>query len=426
MRDTPAMRATPSTPGLPVWLTSVLWPGATSSGWSGASGRTDRHRLIAVPDAAKATQFVPWRASSIAASARRASDDRPRSRQWKDAAGVLGLLTIGAAKASRRVAVSAAVGQAGAAAPSLVDHVAGHLGLDVASAIILCGPPRANQKPILQLHDHVGRTLAYVKVAWNPLTAELLRNELTALTHLAGIEHPEFAAPRVLGNGQWAEGSWLAIDPVRVGRRRRPDQAQLDRLALSIQRTSPGWQGPAADSPFVRRLVDDAASLPAGRIAVDRVLHRHGHVPLILAARHGDFVPWNILSGQPVCSVWDWERYDQLAPVGSDRIHHRVQVGIQRRGLTFPDAVAGIAAQLGNIVPELAPDAAQAHLDWYLAEVLVRYENDAQSNATPRLLDRIAKLASILEQRAAPASAAGSQPAPRQPVSPLDPSRRAT
>ena len=151
---------------------------------------------------------------------------------------------------------------------------------------------------------------------------------------------------------------------------------------------------------------------------------------LVLAARHGDFVPWNILSGRPVCGVWDWERYDQSAPVGSDRIHHRVQVGIQRAGSTFPDAVAGIAARLDIIIPELSSAAAQAHLDWYLAEVLVRYEHDAQSNATPRLLDRIAKLTSILEQRMLqqPAPVARLQPdrlLPDDPSRPLDPSRRA-
>ena len=415
-----------------MWLTSVLWPGAQVAGWSRSAPGGPRQRLIAVPNASSATQFLPWRPSTVAASARRASDDRPRLRQWKDAAGVLGLLTLGALRSSRRVAVhldarspdearaepvqartrrtTARLAQSG-----LAGHVAEQLGLDVASSIVLCGPPRANQKPILQLHDRRGRTLAYVKVAWNPLTAQLLHGELAALTHLAHIDHPDFIAPVVLGNGQWADGSWLAVGPVGVGHRLRPQQAAIDRLALAVQRTSAGWHGVAVDAPFVRQLVDDAAGLAAGQIAVERVLTRHADLELHLAARHGDFVPWNILSGRPVSGLWDWERYDQLAPVGSDRIHHRVQMGIQRAGMTFPDAVAGIATRLGTILPELPLAVAQAHLDWYLAEVLVRYEHDAQSNPTPRLLDRIAKLTSILEQRMQPTDSSR----------PLDPARRA-
>ncbi len=129
------------------------------------------------------------------------------------------------------------------------------------------------------------------------------------------------------------------------------------------RRISPGWS---------RR----AAGLAATQPLVARMRERWGDRTLPCAASHGDFVPWNILSGAPTPAVWDWERYTTSAPIGTDRFHVRLQVGFHRRRQSVPEIVASIARDLEAVVPELEPWQRRAHLEWYLVDLLCRYEGD--------------------------------------------------
>jgi hypothetical protein len=96
------------------------------------------------------------------------------------------------------------------------------------------------------------------------------------------------------------------------------------------------------------------------------------------------------------------------------------QVSIFRRGLPVADAVARIEARLDAIVPELGA-AGSVHLDWYLADLLTRYEHDALPSTAPAapaehpptpptaadarpphhhgLMARVDEMATVLEQR---------------------------
>lgn len=376
------------------WLLDVLWADAEQIAWFGdarSGRRTDR--LVAAPDVAGAKQLVPWSPSSIAAATHRLSDDRPPSWRWRDAAGVAGLLSAGAVAGRRRIGVSST--------RSLLDDVADALGHPRLRGIVMCGPPRANQKPVIQVHDRAGRTIAFVKVAWNDLTRGLLTAERGALEHLAAIEHPAFRIPPILAGGEFGSATWLAIGALGVERRTRPALTDVDALAAVVERTAEAVTVATIDASFTARLRTEAAGLPIAEPQVARLVERHAAAPLTLAGGHGDFVPWNILSGAPSPAVWDWERYDTAVPVGSDRIHYRAQLAIQRRGVGVVAAFAQLADELATILPDVPAEQRQAHLDWYLANLLVRYEHDALFQPTDRLRSRIADLTTVLDQRAA-------------------------
>jgi hypothetical protein len=267
------------------------------------------------------------------------------------------------------------------------------------SALVMCGPPRANQKPVVQLHDRAGRTIAFVKVAWNDLTRALLEAERRSLETLAGSPDRGFTVPPVLASGEFGSATWLAIGPAGVRHRDRPDRVTIDRLAIAIERTADVWEGETESSAFVERLRAEASALDAGRRAVEALAERDRGRPLRLAAGHGDFVPWNILSGRPQPAVWDWERYDAGVPAGTDRFHHRFQIAVQRSRRSVGDALATIGDELDTVLPELPADRRSAHLDWYITALLVRYEHDAADHATPRLASRIADLTTVLTRR---------------------------
>ncbi len=367
---------------------SVLWSDAEFGGWRPDDGST-QERFVATPSSVDIRQLLPWRASSVIASWRRESDDRSRRSRWRHSLGAAGLLSVGAMSRSRRVGI--------ARRSSLVAQVAASLGVPMATGIVLCGPPRANQKPVIQLHDERGRAIAFVKVAWNDLTHRLLAAEEQSLIRLNGIPDKGFLVPPVLARGVFGTATWLAIGPVTVDHRGRPDLGQVDALASAVERTGNHWDGRTGESSYIARLIDESKGLAAGEPAVARLVERWGDRPITLAGAHGDFVPWNMLSGAPQPAVWDWERYDSAVPVGFDRLHYRAQVGLHRKQQPLDVAIGAIERDLDRILSDLAPPQRRAHLEWYVADLLCRYERDAGDEPTPRLFGMITNLTEILK-----------------------------
>jgi hypothetical protein len=370
-----------------MWM-STLWPQATvHDGW-----RRREQRFLAMPGSAAPTQVLPASLASVVASAGRPSDDRPRLRQLRDGVGVAALLAAAPVRSGRRMSVSRD-------GEDLAGLVRRELGLVSGTTLIMCGPPRANQKPILQLLDRRARTIGYVKVAWNDLTRQLLDDEARTLRQLDGGVAGAFRAPVLLGAGDFADGTWLAMGPVGVDRRRPATAPDIDALAVAIENTARRTETTVARSPFIERLRRSAVDLPRAQPIVERLIQQYGDAQLALAACHGDFVPWNILSGTPVAAVWDWERYEPQVPVGFDRLHHRVQLAIQRRGRTVEDTVNDLHAHVDQVLPELEASQRRAHLDFYLAEVLCRYEHDLMINPAERLGQRVSALTASFRQR---------------------------
>lgn len=367
-------------------VVSTLWGGRSSS-----EGSRDRRRLVGVPDAASPRQILPWQWSSIAATAARRSDDRSTLRRVRDALAV-GVL-LAARPISRRHRLTVHAGG------SLVEHIASELAFGDCEAIAICGPPRANQKPVLQFHDRRGRSLGFVKVGWSGLTQRLLDQEHAALEALGEHRHRDFVAPTVIGRGTCGPADWLALSPVTVGRQFSPRLGDVDHLAASVRATGVESDDHTADAAYVSELRSASADLPMTSAAVDRLLDRHGHQRLPCAGGHGDFVPWNMLSGRPRPALWDWERYRSEVPTGFDRLHFRVQSAMRREGVSLTTAARYAAGQLDSALPELPPSGRGAQLDWYLADLLARYERDAVDHPTDRLSHWAADLQHLLKER---------------------------
>lgn len=372
-------------------ILSALWPEAELGSWR--VGRTARgtERSIVASSIDDVRHVLPWRAATVAASARRASDDRSTRTQLRDAVGVAGLLTVGVFRPQHRL------GRAGG--DSLVALVARELGHPGARGIVICGPQRANRKPVVQLHDRRGRTIAFVKVAFNPLTQRLLAAEQAALSHLGALPDLGFAVPPILGVGQVGSAHWLALGPIGVRRRRQPGLAEVDALARAIERTASTWTGPAHESSFVARTLEQSSGLANAEPIVAALAERDADTLLVTAASHGDFVPWNVLSGEPRPAVWDWERFEHDVPIGFDRLHHRVQVGIRHGRVALTAVVRSLGAQLDVVLHDVDPAVRAVHLDWYLAQMLCRYESDVNEVASPRLDRLISDITSVLKER---------------------------
>ncbi|MGE0000095.1 MAG: hypothetical protein AB7U39_24510, partial [Ilumatobacteraceae bacterium] len=327
----------------PVWVGDTLWPGARiSSGWFGRG----RHRLVAVPSTASPRRLIPWTPAAAVAAAGRATDDRSRRQALVDGLGALGLLVVGPLGRSRRLMVESA-------GPALVEHLRDEIDPTIRHAMIMCGPVRANQKPVLQLLDRFGRTRLFVKVSWNALTRQLLDAERRALEHLATLDELDVTVPRVLGSGTFGAGTWLATSPVGVEHRTHPSRPCMLQSARAIEASTDEWTGGLGESSFLTKLAARAADLPSSGPAIAALADRHGDRQVTLRAAHGDFVPWNILSGAPRPAVWDWERYATDVPAGYDRLHYALQVELHRADLPTVAAVESVHAQLDELLPEL-------------------------------------------------------------------------
>lgn len=371
-------------------LSTVLWTHAELGDWRFRHQDVGRQRLVALPNSNDTRHLLPWGPATVLATARRVSDDRPRRRQWRDAIGVAGALTAGVVGKTRRLGIEYQ--------GSLVETVASQLGHTGARGIVLCGPARANQKPVVQLYDRGGRTIAYVKVAWNDLTRRLLEDERSTLIHLSAITDKGFSTPPVLAHGTFGPATWLALGPIGVERRSRPDLVQVDALAIEIERTGTSQEGRSIESDYVARLTMLASDLEVGAEVVAGLTDLWSDCTMKLGASHGDFVPWNMTSGSPEPAVWDWERYQMAAPLGFDRLHYRTQIGLHRKEVPLAEALRRIGSELEIILPELPDEQRRSHFDWYIADVLCRYERDAGADPV-RLTSFVTDLAHILKER---------------------------
>jgi hypothetical protein len=221
------------------------------------------------------------------------------------------------------------------------------------------GPPRPNQKPVLEVFDGSGNTLGFAKIGWNNLTRQLVDAEARFLQSTPRLRH--IRIPRLIHHGEWRGNSISITEPELgpVGWRRasRPGPDILTELAGLSDR----YRATLRTSPY-RSLLANRAALPvttrvaAALAAVDK---RWGDHEFDFGHWHGDWAPWNMNSKGPRCIVWDWERTAPGMPVGLDSIHYTFHTAMASgrppaRALSHAAAVAGAElAPLGVPVPAI-------------------------------------------------------------------------
>ena len=237
-------------------------------------------------------------------------------------------------------------------------------------AIWIGGENRANRKPILQILTPSGEPLGYGKVGWNSLTRELVRNEAAVLgTFSTRPRSPaHFSVPRVLDFTEWQGLEILVVAPFHGSSGRTGPGAfgvPIEAPILATQevgRLAPTQHVALAASRFWkrtrRRIAMVTRELPSGpgrplRRIAEHLEDRFGEIEMTFASWHGDWSPANMTYIDGQLFVWDWERSDDVVPLGLDAVHFCFQMAAKFRRLPPATAVEQTLTRTRELLPVL-------------------------------------------------------------------------
>ena len=253
-------------------------------------------------------------------------------------------------------------------APSIQAHLSDVLGCPVSVGLHLRAD-RANRKPVLQLVTVDGRIAGVAKIGINPLTADLVRAERTALAAVNAARPARFVPPKILSSATWNGLEVLVLSPLPVWLRRvRPQPDQLATAAAEVAAIAQPRVMPLVGSEFWRRLKARLAAAGDGddhsalRAALVLLADQAGSAEVTFGAWHGDWVPWNMAFTRQGLLVWDWERFGTEVPLGFDALHHWLQRQVASMGTDPATAAAGCVTQAPALVEPFGVDQARARL----------------------------------------------------------------
>ena len=372
----------------PLAVAAMLWPAPTRVvATRRTAAATPATGWLVLPSARRPRLLVPVGVPAAARMLTRHGDrPGPRAVRAALAAGVrTGLL--------ERLPVQRLV--AHPAAASLAERLEPALGPGLALGALL-GTPRVNRKPVLQVFDPAGRTVAFVKVGHDDRSRWLVRREADNLARVRAVGVPGVEPPEVLHAGPVDDLEVLVLSPLASSQgqdRSGPVPPPLPAMA-ALAATGGTQRCALRDSPFAERLRARSAAAAGGaggaRLAplVAAVLDRHGADEVELGAWHGDWAPWNMGWEGGRLQLWDWERYARGVPLGLDLVHFLAQrVRHDRPGLRA--AEDDLLAALPGLLPAVGVPAARAPLTvvLYLLELAARFlapEDGAAGSDHPR------------------------------------------
>lgn len=333
-------------------------------------------------------------ASQILSGALRGNGARERAgRRLLDAAARAGVLRL----------VPAQVHVAEKGGESIATHLSALLGQPVRLGIHL-GPPRANQKPVLQILTPAGRTVGFAKIGANVLTRQLVAAEAGALEAVAAAGIAGLGVPPVRHHGSWRDLEVLLLGPVES---RSTSTVRGAELGDVMARLSLAWGHSSevlVDSAFWTRLRADAAAgagphAPRLRLALDRAAAAYGDRQVAFGAWHGDWTPWNMAVHDHALVVWDWERFQKDVPLGLDAIHFRLQREMRRQDQEPLQVARGTLARADELLAPWGLEGADARCVFvlYLLAIGSRYAADDQRGAGARLGDLDSWLFRVLD-----------------------------
>jgi hypothetical protein len=264
-------------------------------------------------------------------------------------------------------------------------HLSVVLGYDVIVSLGL-GSLRANQKPVLNVFDARGRSVAFAKVGDSEVSRGLVAREAEAVADVGSRSWKILQPPRLLHFGTWNGLSILLISalptqplPRLTGRGRTPVTA-MDELSNAYDE----GEVPLALTAWWARLMATAEHLQdlERRAALVGALHQlqdsHGERAVRLGAWHGDWTPWNMSSTRQSVLLWDWERFEKGVPVGLDRAHFTAAVAARKQGWSRSVLIEALDGASGSLGTADAPGPLTAGL--YLAAITARYLDSEQGD----------------------------------------------
>lgn len=249
-----------------------------------------------------------------------------------------------------------------AAAPS---GAAAPLPRDAAYVAFQVGTPGPYQKASALFLDAQGEAVALAKTAMAPSGDAMVRSEAHWLAVLADIDALAGQVPRLLGEGETAEGRRYLVASAASSTRTTLDFTPSHaRFLGALGRTcfgSGGFRDSQGARALRRNLERLGAVLPEGRrvdlheaVADCQALLADYDGPLVVS--QGDFAPWNIrMHGRDVF-VFDWEYASEGANPLSDLLHYllmpRALGGGRLRGRILDGALRRARAFARQTYPE--------------------------------------------------------------------------
>lgn len=261
---------------------------------------------------------------------------------------------------------------------TLVERLSGFFNEPVTFALTI-GKPRANRKPVLQVFDRKGRTLAFVKVGDSAVSSELVEAEARALEQLDG-RLVGFEVPKLLALTDWAGMRLLLMSPLELRPQalvRPPDLPLAAMASFSLQlghRTAPLREVPQWQRLRVARFTTDSGIELID--LVDRIEQlAQGAPDFVVGTWHGDWTAWNTARHGAQVQLWDFERFETGVVHGLEGFHYAVNEATSRHGATVPVILGGLerAHRAMGAGPQRGLLAAV-----YLVAILERYLGSAE------------------------------------------------
>lgn len=247
------------------------------------------------------------------------------------------------------------------------------------------GTARANRKPVLQVFDERGNSLAFVKLGVDAVSKHDVLLEEKSLARLEHAVVPEsLEVPRILHAGDWHGNRVLVLSALRTRatlRSAKPTTIPIQAME-GVHRAFGSEVVPLKDAPKWRQLsstasrIEDVLTRERFQKAIDSLTHLHGQRSVSVGSWHGDWTPWNMARGRRTIQLWDWERLETGVPWGLDICHFAVQTACRKNGMTSRTVLDALRAaeQLGQT--RLAPARLSGGI--YLATITARYLLSAQ------------------------------------------------
>jgi hypothetical protein len=190
-----------------------------------------------------------------------------------------------------------------------------------------------HQSQVMLALNSAGDRLAYVKIAWNGLTEKLLDAEEAALRRCELQDLHFVRAPRVLTRTRFGNLDLLVTRPLSLGITPLRPRLELpgEKVLAELAGVGVRERAALADSQYwaaVRKRVDSLAAgcgPDAGAYLEDRmaaVLELAGSRSIEFGGWHGDLVPWNYAQTRGRVQVWDWEYWQESAPLGLEEMQY--------------------------------------------------------------------------------------------------------
>jgi len=278
----------------------------------------------------------------------------------------------------------------------IVDYLSKALGQRCYVCIYI-GPPRAVQKPVLQILSGTGQTLGFAKIGVDDTSRHLVRRETQNLRFLSTANLRTVTVPAVMHSGQWAGHEVLAQQALLRTGRGYVDGSTLEAAMYEIAHAEGTASRALERSSYWSRLhqrIEDLPRSPLGeliRAVRDEVGATSGSVSVPFGCWHGDWGPWNMTQSEGRLLVWDWEHFEHDVPLGFDAIHHQVQSAVLSGSApesAFVDARCAaqrLLSPFGRVEPALA----QVIVQLYTLEISTRYLSDGEPDRDGTIMGRL-------------------------------------